>query len=343
MKPKYINLIDSNNEILCKDIYDWEGCLLVGKNTTINPYIISTLEKCKITKIPVYPSRSESHSWKSQNSKVTSKENVFALKDLMNSVVAGESVEIEKIKVISNTFCERIANNEPIIDQIRIFKSEDNDTYKHSLNVAFYSFLIAKWIGLNENEMEKVVIAGLLHDIGKSKIPSEIINKKGKLTPEEFEVVKTHSSIGYEMSATILNINEDVRHAILLHHERVDGSGYPYGLKGEEINIFAKILAIADVYDALTSERVYKNKSTPFEAIEEFHMMGLYSFDTRILDIFFNNIINYYVNAKVKTNIGEIGEIVFIPPNDITKPVIRLENAYIELSNSDIKILEIVS
>jgi len=336
--------MDSNNEMLCKDIYDWEGCLLVGKNTTINPYIIKALEKYKITKVPVYPSKFESNSGKSENLKVTSKENVFVLKDLMNSVVVGEGVEIEKIKGMSNTFYEKMKYNEPIIDQIRIFKSEDKDTYKHSLNVGFYSFLIAKWIGLNEYEIEKVVKAGLLHDIGKSKIPSEIINKKGKLNREEFEVIKTHSAKGYEMSADIPNIDEDVRRAILLHHERVDGSGYPYGLKGEEINLFAKILAIADVYDALTSERVYKNKSTPFEAIEEFHMMGLYSFDTCILEIFFNNIINYYVNAKVKTNIGEVAEIVFIPPNNITKPVIRLENAYIELSrNDDIKILEIVS
>ena len=192
--------------------------------------------------------------------------------------------------------------------------------------------------------MKKVVKAGLLHDIGKYKIAPEIINKKGKLTKKEFEIIKTHSEIGYEMSKSIPNIDEDVRQAILSHHEREDGSGYPRGLKGDKINLYAKILAIADVYDALTSERVYKDKSTPFEAIEEFRKMGLYSFDTKILNIFFNSIIQYYVNSKVKTNIGEVGEIVFIPPDNITKPVIRLQNSYVELSrNSNIKIVEIVS
>lgn len=340
-----MNLIEcDNNEVLSEDIYDLEGSVLVSKNASITPYIIEKLESSRIMSVPVYPSIDETSGTNDLNFNGVYKEGVLALKEIINCLVIGEDIASEQIKEISNTLYEEIQNNNLILDQIKKFKSENKYTYNHSVNVALYSLLIGKWIGLNEMEMKKVVKAGLLHDIGKSKIPPEIISKKGKLTKKEFETIKTHSEIGYEMSKAIPNIDEDVRQAILSHHEREDGSGYPRGLKGEEINIYAKILAIADVYDALTSERVYKDKSTPFEAIEEFHKMGLRSFDLKILNIFFKSIIQYYVNSKVRTNIGEVGEIVFIPPNDITKPVIRLQNSYVELSrNSNIKIVEIVS
>ena len=340
-----MNLIEcDNNEVLSEDIYDLEGSVLVGKNASITPYIIEKLESSRIMSVPVYPSIDETSGTNDLNFNGVYKEGVLALKEIINCLVIGEDIDSEQIKEISNTLYEEIQNNNLILDQIKKFKSENKYTYNHSVNVALYSLLIGKWIGLNEIEMKKVVKAGLLHDIGKTKIAPEIISKKGKLTKKEFETIKTHSEIGYEMSKAIPNIDEDVRQAILSHHEREDGSGYPCGLKGNKINLYAKILAIADVYDALTSERVYKDKSTPFEAIEEFRKMGIHSFDIKILNIFFKSIIQYYVNSKVKTNNGEVGEIVFIPPNDITKPVIRLENSYVELSrNSNIKIVEIVS
>ncbi len=340
-----MNLIEcDNNEVLSEDIYDLEGSVLVGKNASITPYIIEKLESSRIMSVPVYPSIDETLGTNDLNFNGVYKEGVLALKEIINCLVIGEDIDSEQIKEISNTLYEEIQNNNLILDQIKKFKSENKYTYNHSVNVALYSLLIGKWIGLNEMEMKKVVKAGLLHDIGKTKIAPEIISKKGKLTKKEFETIKTHSEIGYEMSKAIPNIDEDVRQAILSHHEREDGSGYPCGLKGNKINLYAKILAIADVYDALTSERVYKDKSTPFEAIEEFRKMGIHSFDIKILNIFFKSIIQYYVNSKVKTNNGEVGEIVFIPPNDITKPVIRLENSYVELSrNRNIKIVEIVS
>lgn len=340
-----MNLIEcDNNEVLSEDIYDLEGSVLVGKNASITPYIIEKLESSRIMSVPVYPSIDETSGTNDLNFNGVYKEGVLALKEIINCLVIGEDIDSEQIKEISNTLYEEIQNNNLILDQIKKFKSENKYTYNHSVNVALYSLLIGKWIGLNEIEMKKVVKAGLLHDIGKTKIAPEIISKKGKLTKKEFETIKTHSEIGYEMSKAIPNIDEDVRQAILSHHEREDGSGYPCGLKGNKINLYAKILAIADVYDALTSERVYKDKSTPFEAIEEFRKMGIHSFDIKILNVFFKSIIQYYVNSKVKTNNGEVGEIVFIPPNDITKPVIRLENSYVELSrNRNIKIVEIVS
>lgn len=333
-----------SNEVLCENIYDWEGTILVGKNSTINPYIVDKLASSRIKVIPVYPSKKDIKGTDTLYFDDFNKENILALKEIMNGLAIGEELETKKLQLISDGLYEEVNNNNEIVKQLIDFKCSRQYTYNHSINVAIYSLLMGKWIGLDEDELNKVVKAGLLHDIGKYKIPLEILNKKGKLTREEFKIVKTHTIIGYEMSESIFSIDDDIRKAILSHHEREDGSGYPYELKGDEINIIAKILAIADVYDALTSERVYKDKSTPFEAIEEFHKMGLCLFDTQILEVFFKNIINYYVDAKVKTNYGEIGEIVYIPPHDITKPVIKLENSYVDLSkNNNIKIVEMIS
>lgn len=333
----------NNGEILSENLYDLEGSILVSKNSTINSYIAEKLEEYKVDKIPVYISKEELSKRQIRNFKGLYKESVITLKTIMNNLAIGKVVVPEKIREISDALYEYIDKGGISIEYIFEIKTKDKYTYNHSINVALYALLIAEWVGCSEEEKKNIIKAGLLHDIGKSRIPSEILNKKGKLTKEEFDIVKTHTTIGYTMAKDILSIDENVRQAILSHHERIDGSGYPQGLKGDEINNYAKILAIADVYDALISKRVYKEKSTPFQAVEELKRVGAYSFDANILKVFFDNIVNYYLGSKVKVSDGHIGEIVFIPPNNITCPVVKLGNTYVDLAKEeDLKILEMV-
>lgn len=341
---KYMKLSEcSNGEILSENLYDLEGSILVSKNSTINPYIAERLEEYKVDKVPVYISKEELSKRQIRNFKGLYKESVMTLKTIMNNLAIGKVVVPEKIREISDALYEYIDKGGISIEYIFEIKTKDKYTYNHSINVALYALLIGEWLGCSEEEKKNIIKAGLLHDIGKSRIPSEILNKKGKLTKEEFDIVKTHTTIGYTMAKDILSIDENVRQAILSHHERIDGSGYPQGLKGDEINSYAKILAIADVYDALISKRVYKEKSTPFEAVEELKRIGAYSFDVNILKVFFDNIVNYYLGSKVKISDGHIGEIVFIPPNNITCPVVKLGNTYVDLAKEeDLKILEMV-
>lgn len=341
---KYMKLSEcKNGEILSENLYDLEGSILVSKNSTINSYIAEKLEEYKVDKIPVYISKEELSKRQIRNFRGLYKESVITLKTIMNNLAIGKVVVPEKIREISDALYEYIDKGGISIEYIFEIKTKDKYTYNHSINVALYALLIAEWVGCSEEEKKNIIKAGLLHDIGKSRIPSEILNKKGKLTKEEFDIVKTHTTIGYTMAKDILSIDENVRQAILSHHERIDGSGYPQGLKGDEINNYAKILAIADVYDALISKRVYKEKSTPFQAVEELKRVGAYSFDANILKVFFDNIVNYYLGSKVKVSDGHIGEIVFIPPNNITCPVVKLGNTYVDLAKEeDLKILEMV-
>ena len=140
----------------------------------------------------------------------------------------------------------------------------DDLTYVHSMNVALIASVIGKWMGYNQEKIKVLTLAGLMHDIGKLLIPEKILNKPGNLTDNEYEIMKKHVNLGYEQVKNKF-MPMSVKEAILLHHEKCDGTGYPFGLKSDKIPETAKIIAIADVYDAMTSSRIYRAPICPFE------------------------------------------------------------------------------
>ncbi|WP_325225265.1 HD-GYP domain-containing protein [Schnuerera sp.] len=333
------NAID---EILIKDIYDDEGNLLIGRNAIINEYVLNILEKSKIKQVPIYPTKEDDHLVPYIDLSLGHKENILTMKKIATRLVAGKGVNSNILGSISKNLSIEVNDSQMIGETDRI-RDTDEYTYNHSINVAIYSAYIGKLIRLDKERINELCQAALLHDIGKSKVPKDILNKKGRLTEEEFKVVKKHTIDGYILSKGLSFLKEEVREAILNHHEREDGSGYPRGIKGREINLYGKILAIADVYDALTSERVYKKKSTPFDAIEEFHKMGIHKFSIPLLKIFFKNISQFYVNSKVRLSDGMVGIIQFVHPENITKPIIKVQDKNINLSkNESLKIEEII-
>ena len=165
---------------------------------------------------------------------------------------------------------------------------EEKDLYtkNHCERVTQYSLILARKIGINEEELISLEFAGMLHDIGKIGIPSEIINKQGVLTGEEYEVIKRHPEIGYDLLKSMTFLDSSSR-ILLQHHERIDGKGYPYGLEAEEIDTLAKILAIADAYDAMTTVRPYRtDKLTNEQVIDEFTRHKNTQFDEKIVEVF---------------------------------------------------------
>lgn len=144
----------------------------------------------------------------------------------------------------------------------------DENLQRHSLNVAFTNGVIGQWLKLPEPVIKKLVCAGLVHDIGKTKIPEEILNAPRRLTEEEFEIIKAHPVYSYELLWD--NVDEDIRLAARHHHERLDGKGYPDQIAGDEISLLARITAISDVYDAMISQRSYKESMIPFDVLEKF-------------------------------------------------------------------------
>ncbi|MCR5404261.1 MAG: HD-GYP domain-containing protein [Butyrivibrio sp.] len=218
-----------------------------------------------------------------------------------------------------------------IFDMLHNLRLYDDATYTHCINVALITNILAQWLKWSESEIELATQAGLFHDIGKLLIPDSIITKPGQLTDKEYSIIKTHPQKGYEAMRS-LEISNHVKNACLMHHERCDGTGYPLRLKGPQIDKFAKAVAIADVYDAMTSSRYYRGPLCPFIAISMFEEEGFKRYDTEMILAFLHNIVNTYLLNTVRLNTGEIGEIIFVNVTHLSRPTIKVGNDYIDLA-----------
>ncbi len=333
---------------IADDVFSRYGSMVVSKNTVVNEYIRQKLKYFKVDRIAVFePALLKNSVDNPKAASIATKreylKGINSVKVVINDLAAGKGLDYEKINEISDSLYENMYSNFSIIECLNQIKSSDEYTYSHCVNVSLYSMLIGKWLKLPENEIMLLLNAGILHDVGKSKVPMEILNKRGPLTLREFDVIKKHSVYGFEIIKDIPDINENVKNAVLMHHEKENGTGYPFGAIGTGISYHTKIISIADVFDALTSERVYKNRLTPFDTFREFERIGIGEgyYDPGILLTFLYNISQYYIGSRVMMNTGKLGEIIYIPPHNISNPVVRVEGDYIDLSvRQDMKIVE---
>lgn len=229
-----------------------------------------------------------------------------------------------------------------VFDMLHNMRQVNDSTYAHSLNVAIISRIIGKWLHFSNEELDTLTLAGLLHDIGKTKIPDEALNKDGKLTDEEFQMIRNHPKYGYDILKS-QPLNSHIKKAALMHHERCDGSGYPMGLTMEEIDDYALIIAIADVYDAMTAARSYRAPLCPFEVIAEFEKDGLQKYKPKYILTFLENIANAYQNNRVMLSDGTSARIVLLNHRRLSKPLVQLDDgACIDLEKSPLYIKAII-
>jgi putative nucleotidyltransferase with HDIG domain len=229
-----------------------------------------------------------------------------------------------------------------VFDMLHNMRQVNDSTYAHSLNVAIISRIIGKWLHFSNEELDTLTLAGLLHDIGKTKIPDEVLNKDGKLTDEEFQMIRNHPKYGYDILKS-QPLNSHIKKAALMHHERCDGSGYPMGLTMEEIDDYALIIAIADVYDAMTAARSYRAPLCPFEVIAEFEKDGLQKYKPKYILTFLENIANAYQNNRVMLSDGTSARIVLLNHRRLSKPLVQLDDgSCIDLEKSPLYIKAII-
>ncbi len=212
-------------------------------------------------------------------------------------------------KDITDDLMKAIDENDAIAVDISALKVSDEYTFKHSVDVATMSMIVAKKLGMSHDEIYDIGIAGLLHDIGKSKIPNEILNKPGRLTDEEFEIMKQHSVFGYRILQEKEDIKESIKLAVLQHHEKINANGYPMGVGAAQITPFAKILSVVDIYDALVTERPYKAGFSPRDAVEMLMAMTA-ELDIVSLRGFLGSVILYPVGTTVQLSNGERARVV---------------------------------
>lgn len=211
-----------------------------------------------------------------------------------------------------------------VLNQIKkIVINKEDYTFRHSINVAIVAGLMGKWLGLAENVLRELILAGLLHDIGKTQIPLSVLNKPGDLSFSEMGEMKKHPLLGYQLLQVREEIPQIVKLWILQHHERLDGSGYPYAREGSQVSYHAQIIAVADIYDAMTSNRVYRNAATPFGVIDELRKEMFGKLDPLICTTFLDKLSESLIGNSVRLNNGTEAIILHIDFPRGTKPLIK--------------------
>jgi putative nucleotidyltransferase with HDIG domain len=244
-----------------------------------------------------------------------------------------------------------LTDNPTALNLLASTKIHDNHVYTHSLNVSIYACQLAIENGLPLKKIEEIGLGAMLHDLGKMYIPSAILNKPGKLTNEEFAEIKSHCQLGFDILRKIHEIPLTVAHCALQHHEKIDGTGYPRGIKGDEIHNYAKILSVVDVFDAVTSHRVYRPAMLPHKALEILYSGVGTQFESKQVQLFRNCIAIYPQGMTVKLNNGRTGIVSKYNFHSVGRPEIRIirdeedqeVNPYeIDLSSNDNLTVEII-
>lgn len=333
---------------LGEDIVNHSGVVFLGSGTRLTDKHLKSLQQLGIETVYIAsPERTE----ELENDMILFdrqlnrefQNTISSFKNVYQNVRLGNQIILDELKGSITPLISRVISNNNILGNLRMIEVADEYTYKHSINVGMVASMIGKWLGYGPVELMDLALAGMLHDIGKSRIPQEIINKPARLTPEEFDIIKTHPRAGYEILSETREVNFDVLFGVLEHHEWIGGGGYPSGSGGKKIHEYARIVAVADVFDAITSNRSYKSKISPFRAAEIVMEESTVHLDPEIVQLFLSRISQFYVGNTVQLNTGEIGEIVMVNRYNLTRPLVRVKERFYDLSsNYRLQIVEVL-
>lgn len=226
-------------------------------------------------------------------------------------------------------------------DLIRALRKRDLYTVEHSVAVAVLSTMFGHWLKLTDDEIRSLSMAAMLHDIGKSRVPEDILQKPGKLTDEEYTVMQRHTVFGYQLLSQTPGVTERQALVALQHHERIDGSGYPSGLVGAQTESFAKIVAIVDVFHAMTSKRVYKDAVPFYYVLSELSDGQFGAFDPAMMHVFVQRVMENLIGANVLLSDGRKARVVLLNDREPLRPLVQAGQAFIDLATTrDVKIVD---
>ncbi|TVX97347.1 HD-GYP domain-containing protein [Cohnella terricola] len=326
---------------LSEDVFNAYGLHVLSKGTLLNEKEISRIFQHQIDYIEI-DRRSSGTGPSSESNDPAAAYNPI-LRPLYQDAVAGAEQLFEKALTEGRIYEDDVKESfQPLVDNFRterdvvslllMLNSQDDYTYQHSVQVGMLSYYIARWLGWGESETVHAGKAGFLHDVGKCKIADAILNKPTKLTDDEYQEIRNHPQYGYD----ILNESFDdsaIALAALQHHERMDGTGYPQGLKGDEIHPMARIVAVADVYSAMISSRVYSDKKDLLIVLRELYELSFSELDPDITHTFIRHMVPNFIGKHVELSNGDSGTIVMTHPTDFFRPLVQIgEQQFVDLS-----------
>lgn len=323
----------SPGAIIAQDIYGEDGVLLLKKGSAYRPHYTTRFKEAGVHEVYIEEdgfmskeSINEIRTSLKLNDIIYERTKLHAQAQIKKMMVRFKSLghsDIRRISKVVEDIIDQLFNQKDFVFSLSQLRAVDDYTYHHSVNVGVLSLIIGIELGLDQSALLKLGMGAILHDIGKVMIPDELLNKPTRLTPEEYAEVKKHTVYGYKIMKEA-GMSEESAQIALHHHEKYDGSGYTYGLQRTKIPLFARIVAVADVYDAMSNDRVYQKRSTPDKVYREITHLGDKHFDKDIMECFAKHICIYPTGTGVILNSGHRG--IVLEQNKLypESPIIRV-------------------
>ncbi len=309
--------------VLAKSIY-YRDCLVLKEGTGDLERYINSLKRLGIDYIYIEDSKSHGIEIPDAISEETRLMCKQVLRDTIEDFASKTVIDIQEMSAAVNSIIDDILSNPDVQISLNDIGAADEYTFTHSVSTTVYSLIIANKLGYPRLMMEKLGAGALLHDMGKILLDNKVINKAGKLNEDEFEHVKQHTTLGYEMLKKCVNLTELSRIISLYHHERMDGKGYPTGTPAANLHEFARIVAIADVYDALVSDRCYRRKWSSNQAVNYLVEHAETQFDLKLVSVLIKQIAIYPNGSMVRLSDQTTGIVKEQNKNFPLRPIVRV-------------------
>jgi putative nucleotidyltransferase with HDIG domain len=326
--------------VLGTDVLSETGQVLLSNDTVLSETMIARLAISGYDSVIILEDDAENQAIRNQriserilfNAKYG--QTVTLVRNAFDEIRYFQEVPLKQMQDLSDNALVTLAATPGVLGYLHSLRNVDNYTFQHSVNVAIITAVLSKWLGYAGEQHKDFVLAGLLHDVGKAAVPLEILNKPGPLTSLEMEIMKQHPEQGGDMLRKAKVLADYVLAGVEQHHERLDGSGYPHGLRRNDIATCARVIAIADMYDAMTSERVYRRSMTPFIVIKTLFANMFDKLDAAMATVFLNNLKDYFVGSTVRLNDGRLAEVIFMDWISWDRVTVRTaDGEYIQLGD----------
>ncbi|MCI3919432.1 HD-GYP domain-containing protein [Paenibacillus sp. TRM 82003] len=347
MKPVRTHITNLHTgEKFIEDVFTSFGLHVISAGTIVTDQSLSLLfrhqieyveiETSAVVSEPAFPepigTKLEPHPLQGAYDKT-----VTQMKRMFDRAFHEGNIVPEELEQSYNPLVESIQQERDVVGLLLSLNSNDDYTYEHCIQVGMLTYYLAKWMNYSDEEAYLYGRAGFLHDIGKSKIHRTILQKPGKLTDEEYAEIKKHTEYGYEIIMKSLD-DRVAAYAALQHHERANGKGYPFGITYEWVHPACKIVAVADIYSAMTSSRTYQRKRDLFIVLKELHDMSFSELDPNVTQTFIRRMIPNFIGKRAQLSDGRIGEIVMNHSTDFFRPLIHVDGEFVDLSKSTLEI-----
>lgn len=340
-----------NGMVIGEDVYSYQNKLLYPKDTVVDDAVITRLTRYSIMVVSI-KEEVDYATTHFEKVRLSSEFKTFEFtynncmaifrKMMRGFVEEGKQVHMSSLMDLYVKISSHARGGEQLLDFLyNMLPSMDDMTYAHCLNSALIAGVFGTWLGLSHEDILLLIQCGFFYDIGKLKLPQELLWKPGKLTELEFTKLKTHTMLGFEMLKNC-DVDDHVLKATLMHHERCDGTGYPSKLRSSQIDVFAKYIAIIDAYEAMTSARMYRQSLNPFQVIANFEWAGYDRFDESILKPILSHIATTQIGFNVRLSNDVEAEIIKINEDQLTRPLLKSQDQEIDLSKEhDLNIVAI--